>query len=268
MTSATPRDTGGTSRVAHLSLLAFTAIVGTVAFTLSFHGLDDYGRRVAGFGALSPLVPVAVDGLTLVAVAATVLLRNATWRIRAYAWLVFAVAVALSIGGNLAHAAARDLSAWGQVGAVASPVVLAFASHLVIVTRRTLEREDHVRAVAEAARQAEAEAAAKAERRAARTATPATPATSAVASAPRQRAATPHAPKTGRPSDTLAAQVRQMWTAGQSHAQIALALGISKKTAERHTEPLRQKTPADVAEEPDRAVPPPSPVRAIEMQAS
>lgn len=253
MTHATRSDTTDTSRVANLSLSAATlgiTLVAVVAFVLSFHGLDDYGRRVAGLGQLSPLVPIAIDGLTLLAVATTTLLRHSPWHVRAYAWFVFAVASGLSIGGNLAHAAARHLPPAGEVGAVASPVVLALGSHLAIVTMRQLERQKEQRQAAEAMRRAETESAVKAERRAARVATPPP---SGDATPPRQRAATPRPPKTPRASDVLSGRVRQMWSDGQSHAEIAMALGISKKTAERHTEPLRQKAPPDVAEEPDRA---------------
>lgn len=129
-----------TSRAAYGALIFFTVVVATVTFVLSFHGLDDYGTRVAGLGQLSPLVPLGVDGLTLVAVAATYLLRFAPWRVRSYAWLVFAIAVGASVAGNLSHAAARHLGRDGWVGAAAWPILLALASHMVIVTRRWMER--------------------------------------------------------------------------------------------------------------------------------
>lgn len=129
-----------TARAALVALVVLIAFVGAITFTLSFHGLDDYGNRVAGLGRLSPLVPLGVDGLTLVAVAATYLLRFAPWRVRAYAWFVFGVAMALSVAGNLSHANARRLSAEGWAGAAAWPVLFALASHLLIVVRRWMTR--------------------------------------------------------------------------------------------------------------------------------
>lgn len=140
MTVSTPDTEPDTPRLAFGFLLGFTLLVGAVTFVLSFHGLDDYGARVAGLAGLAWLVPLGVDGLTLVAVAATYLLRTAPWRVRAYAWLVFGVAIAASVAGNLSHAVARHLAADGMVGAAAWPILLALASHLVIVTRRWMER--------------------------------------------------------------------------------------------------------------------------------
>ena len=123
-----------------VSLIACTGVVGADTFTLSFSGLDDYGRRVAHWGPLSPLVPIGVDGLTLVAIAATSLLRRAPWHIRAYAWLVFIVAMGLSVAGNLSHAVADRLTWQGELGAAVPPLLLALASHLMVVTIRAIER--------------------------------------------------------------------------------------------------------------------------------
>ena len=137
----TTRDTRRDGPLAGLGLLiAAAAIVATIAFVLSYVGLDDYGRRVAGEHRLSFLVPLGIDGLTVVAIVAIYKLRLAPWRIRAYAWLVFCVALAASIAGNLSHAMAHHLSRSGQVGAVVWPVFLALASHLVIVVRRWQEK--------------------------------------------------------------------------------------------------------------------------------
>lgn len=126
---------------AYRALLGLTVAVGAVTFTLSFVGLRDYGIRVEQLDPwLAPLVPIGVDVLSLCGVAATYLLRQARARVRAYAWLVFGVAVALSVAGNLTHAVARHMSPAGMVGAAAWPILLALTSHLVIVTRRALER--------------------------------------------------------------------------------------------------------------------------------
>jgi transposase-like protein len=151
MTDATATRDRESKRFAYWSLLGCTTAVGAVTFVLSFVGLRDYAERVAGFPAeLSWLVPVGVDGLTLCAVAATMILRHATWRPRAYAWAAFAIAVAASVSGNLSHADARGLSWEGHIGAASWPIFLALASHMVIVVRRNMERTSPRRTAATA----------------------------------------------------------------------------------------------------------------------
>lgn len=230
-----------------VALIGFTVVVAAVTFVISFHGLDDYGKRVANLGNLSPLVPLGVDGLTLVAIAATSILRHAPWHVRAYAWLVFTISVALSVAGNMSHAIAEGLSWQGEIGSAASPGVLALASHLVIVTLRAAERQRVAPTVGMPAtddapkpRQAAVKAVAPPSGSTGDT-TATAPTTS---SAPRP--ATPRAPRTRQPKASAGGDTgnaaRKMWRANKSHAEIAMALGISKKTAERHTEPLRQAT--------------------------
>jgi len=137
---STPTDTRG-QRLAYGALIALTVAVGVVTFVLSFYGLRDYGIRVEHLSpSLASLVPLGVDILSLCGVAGTYLLRNAAARVRAYAWLVFGVAVSASVAGNITHAVAQGLSPAGMVGAAAWPVLLALAAHFVIVARRALER--------------------------------------------------------------------------------------------------------------------------------
>jgi hypothetical protein len=57
---------------------------------------------------------------------------------------VFAVAIAASVAGNLSYAASQRLTSQGMVGAAAWPILLALASHMVIVTRRWMERRPSV----------------------------------------------------------------------------------------------------------------------------
>lgn len=208
--------------VARRALIAFTGLVAVVTFVLSFHGLSDYGSRVAGIeGWQSWLVPVGVDGLTLCAIAATFVLRHENWRVRFYAWCVFAVAIGASVAGNLSHAAERHLKPEGMAGAAAWPILLALASHLVIIARRAADRRD------------------------VRPAPKPTPAPVAVpASQPRPApvtvatVATRKAPVV-RDSDAKT-RACEMWTQGKSCQDIADALGVSKKSAERYTAELRQ----------------------------
>ena len=237
-----------------VALIGCTILVAAVTFVLSFHGLDDYGNRVARLAYLSPLVPIGVDGLTLVAVAATSILRHAPWHIRAYAWLVFAISVGLSVAGNLSHAVAEQLTWQGEIGAAASPLLLALASHLVIVTLRAIERQQEAQRAAQAG-DSDAPDVATPDAPASRPVAPThdtPPARPSHPVAPRHVTVTrPPRPNAGPRVTDVADRARQMWTAGKSHAEIALALGVSKKTAERYTEPLRRATPV-ADDEPER----------------
>jgi HAMP domain-containing protein len=115
--------------------------VAAVTFTLSFYGLNDFAGRSMGLPApLSWLVPLGLDGLTLVGIASTFMLRQVRLHVRAYAWAVFGVAAGLSMAGNHQHAVTRHLDAGGAVGFTAAPVILALAAHLLVVTWRNLER--------------------------------------------------------------------------------------------------------------------------------
>lgn len=208
------------------TLIVCAVIVGAITFTLSFAGLDDYGRIVAGEGHLSFLVPLGVDGLTLVGVAATYILRTAPWHVRLYAWAVFAVALGASIAGNLSHAMAHHLSRQGEVGAAAWPVFLALASHVVIVVRR---RQEMARVVAD--EQIDESS----------------------VNATAEDAETPAA-RGPLPAKTYAiAQARRGWNVGRIHAALA-ARGddVSRRTVTRWIADLRT-TPAVLDDEPTPA---------------
>jgi hypothetical protein len=259
-------DSNSDHRVALAALLASALLVAAVTFVLSFHGLSDYGFRVAGFGSLSPLVPVGADGMALVAVAATFLLRHARLRVRLYAWSVFAVAVASSVAGNLSHAASRHLATEGMIGAAVWPVFLAMASHLVIVVRRELDRHRPApveRVVATANSIEDAPVAASdstpadadpreweitilplaatatdadnngAHEEVAAVASDIPPATPVAATAPKR-------PRRTTPRNTNCDKARKRVAAGDSCATVALALGVEKRTVERWTQDIRQ----------------------------
>jgi hypothetical protein len=221
-------------RAAYLALICCTVAVGAVTFTLSFVGLRDYGIRVERLHPwLAPLVPVGVDILSLCGVTATYLLRDAKTRVRAYAWLVFGVAVALSVAGNLTHAVARHLSPAGMVGAAAWPILLALASHLVIVTRRALDRGDDSDTATAAASVPAAVAA---------------PATPVVAPAPADEVV--RVPRQPVGDSGARATARGRVAAGESCDTVARALGVSKRSVERWTgdiREVRQRSPLSVA---------------------
>jgi hypothetical protein len=141
-TDAPDRPERDPLRVAFAVLICCTVLVAVVSFALSFYGLNDYGHRVMALPRwLSPLVPAMVDLFSLCGIAATYLMRRAAYRVRVYAWAVFLVPTGLSVAGNLAHAESRALVHAGLAGAAAAPVILALATHLVVVVRRHLETD-------------------------------------------------------------------------------------------------------------------------------
>lgn len=230
----------GAYTVALAVLLGATVLVAAVTFVLSFHGLTDYGQRVAGIeGRLAWLIPLGVDGLTLCAVAATFLLRHAELRVRAYAWLVFGVAVAASVAGNLSHAASRRLTSDGMVGAAAWPILLALASHLVIVSRRAMERQGAATSPGTAptapppASHRDVAPAPSAPPTAAEATETASPPAARRTPARRRTA-------TAKPDDARS-EARRRYADGDKVAEIVLALKVSRKTVERWTSDLRQQ---------------------------
>lgn len=127
--------------VAKLGLLTglYVVVVGT--FTLSFAGLYDYGQNLSQLPLILPaVVPVVIEGLTICAVGAIYILRHAPFRIRIFSWAVFVVPVSLSVAGNMSHATARHLPTVAVAGSAAWPIILALATHLVVVTIRYTER--------------------------------------------------------------------------------------------------------------------------------
>lgn len=284
MTDATPRHHDKDGRqLAYGALLFFTVLVAVVTFVLSFSGLNDYGRRVAGLANLSWLVPLGVDGLTLCAVAATFLCRDTRLRVRLYCWIVFAVAVACSVTGNLSHAAARHLSWQGSIGAAAWPILLALASHLVIVVRRNMETAASDMAGGDSqtrrrwwrqpqtTRQAEpgpapvvlaATQPTLADRDIAARPADHDPVLTRPAPAAPPRPATrtpkPLRPAAPRDNDLTRQKARDMYRRGNADlGAIASQLGVSKRSVERYTTDLRQAPPSDTdtsdSEERDRA---------------
>lgn len=127
---------GGANRYAWWPLFAFAMVVGASAFALTYQGLFGYGRDLAHLAGFAWLVPVAIDGATMFAVAATFMLAGKPWHVRAYAWLVFAVMNGLSIAGNLAHAVERHLPWEGAVGSATWPGVMTLVAHLGVVVWR------------------------------------------------------------------------------------------------------------------------------------
>jgi hypothetical protein len=171
---------------------------------------------------------------------------------------MFGVAVLLSILGNLSHGQAAQLSWQGMVGAGVAPVLLALASHQVVVVWRRAVAPRRVASEPAAAMQAYVNVEhmtlqqtqptpvsvagprvetvpEPAEVLPAVTAEPA-PVPPLEAPRPRQRT------RSGAPrGSSQLSRARGMYTAGKDCAEIAKVLGTSKRTAERWTADLRAK---------------------------
>lgn len=139
MTDAHARTnaTHAATRTAAAVLIVATVLVIAGIFALTAHGNWGYGRDVMKLGERFALaVPVALDVLQIVAIAAAFMLARQPLRVRAYAWSVFGVANAASIAANLADAQARNLPWQGWIGAGTLPVLLSLGVHLAVVTWR------------------------------------------------------------------------------------------------------------------------------------
>jgi hypothetical protein len=135
-----PTDTGRGHRLARVALIAPACVVGTASFFESFHGLYDLLRRVAQAPpALAAVGPIGVDGLQLVSLVGTVIARRAPWHTRLYMWTALLGATGVSVAGNAIDARARGLADAGVWISGAWPVLLAAASHIVVVSSRLLE---------------------------------------------------------------------------------------------------------------------------------
>lgn len=146
-----------------------------VTFVLSYHGLFEFGEKIAHQPAPLPaIVPLGVDALSLVALFATFLTSDAHWKVRAYCWLLFGFTVAVSVAGNGIYAMSEvdriyresgldpAVQTWGYQqyshvsGAALWPMFSAAALHLLIIARRHLAaKRAKSRNVAQATEQAD-----------------------------------------------------------------------------------------------------------------
>jgi hypothetical protein len=118
--------------------------VGAMSAVISFQALRWIGSLVGMSPALSWLFPAAIDGVAIVASAATIALHDQPLRLRSYLWSVFGFFLAVSVVGNGLHAiqfapAGTILSAqpWAIAGIAAlPPLAVALTVHLYIVLIR------------------------------------------------------------------------------------------------------------------------------------
>ncbi|AGR46449.1 hypothetical protein ODIN_34 [Mycobacterium phage Odin] len=104
---------------------AGTVAVGGLAFALSFTALSELAA--ANGVAQAEMVPLVVDGLTLVATVATVALKQGSW----YAWTLLILSTLVSVAGNVAHAYPHGLIA--MVIAAIPPLWLLASTHLTVM---------------------------------------------------------------------------------------------------------------------------------------
>lgn len=117
------------------ALIALLLISAAAAAT-SFFALYWVGTAALGWpAAIAALFPVAIDGLAATASAATVIFVAKSRELRAFAWAVFLLLLAVSLAGNVAHAFHVGhpdvLPRWlFATLAAAPPVIVALGVHL------------------------------------------------------------------------------------------------------------------------------------------
>ncbi|MEV0536472.1 DUF2637 domain-containing protein [Kitasatospora sp. NPDC050463] len=123
------------------------ALLGVIGFVLSYDALQQMAAATHVRSPLTYLFPIIVDGFIAYGVRALLVLRDARWPARAYAWMLFAGATATSVWANALHAirlnqlpaASSGLKLGNTVVGVLStlaPLALAGAVHLYILIAR------------------------------------------------------------------------------------------------------------------------------------
>ncbi|MGW3228665.1 DUF2637 domain-containing protein, partial [Kitasatospora sp. NPDC001095] len=128
--------------------MAAIGLLGATGFGLSYDALQQMAQAIHVRGHLSYAWPVVVDGFIAYGVRALVLLREAPWTARAYAWSLFAGATGTSVWANALHAVRLNEQTASHLGelhlgdlavgtlSTIAPIALAGAVHLgIIVTR-------------------------------------------------------------------------------------------------------------------------------------
>ncbi|GAA2156099.1 hypothetical protein GCM10009760_56700 [Kitasatospora kazusensis] len=80
------------------------ALLGVLGFVLSYDALRQMAGATHVRGPLTYLFPIIIDGFIAYGVRALLVLREARWPARAYAWTLFAGATATSVWANALHA--------------------------------------------------------------------------------------------------------------------------------------------------------------------
>ena len=123
------------------------ALLGVLGFVLSYDALRQMAGATHVRGPLTYLFPIIVDGFIAYGVRALLVLREARWSARAYAWTLFAGATATSVWANALHAVRlNELPTTGSglrltdtvvcVLSTLAPLALGGAVHLYILIAR------------------------------------------------------------------------------------------------------------------------------------
>ncbi len=113
---------------------AATAVVALGSGVLSWDA-QSWGAGQLGVDAhLTWLYPVVIDGTIVVGTVTALALRRSPYRIRVYVWTMLAGAIAVSVAGNAAHAAAGSVI--HMVGSAVPAVALAVSLHLLVILVR------------------------------------------------------------------------------------------------------------------------------------
>ncbi|WP_262060955.1 DUF2637 domain-containing protein [Streptomyces sp. STR69] len=121
------------------------ALLGAVAFALSYDALRQMAIASHVRGLLTYLFPLVIDGFIAIGIVALLILRTAPLRSRLYVWTLVGAATLTSIGANVVHAVGLNEGTRLQlnnvtVGALSgiAPLALAGAVHLYLVMNRHL----------------------------------------------------------------------------------------------------------------------------------
>src|SRR5215510_860871 len=96
-------DLHSTLRVAALATVAVgVVLLAAAAFVLSYQGIHQIARQAGVSPGLAKLYPLIFDAMLVIAGAAALALRGASWRARCYAWASLLILLAaLAIGNTL-----------------------------------------------------------------------------------------------------------------------------------------------------------------------
>jgi len=152
-------DLHSTLRVAALATVAVgVVLLAAAAFALSYQGIHQIARQAGVSPGLAKLYPLIFDAMLVIAGAAALALRGASWWARCYAWASLLILLAALAIGNALHATGTTLPAQPTKAAVAViPWVL-----LLMAFGLLLEMLRHFRTTRSAAAKAAAAGAASA----------------------------------------------------------------------------------------------------------
>lgn len=128
-----------------------TIAVGGLAFSLSFTALSGLASANGVPSSQAWMVPLVIDGGTVVATAATLALTRNRW----FAWVLLILSSMVSVYGNVAHAGAVSGTVISMVIAAIPPLWLLAATHLTVMLIN--QRETPVQPVVLAAVESEEE---------------------------------------------------------------------------------------------------------------